>query len=186
MEFIVSLNKSILLASLIIAASISAHLAYTVRRDGRIEQERRAEKQREEQLAVEAYRKAEGKAAWDAATQDLPDELDRYVVDSPKIKFLNHDWDFVTLKNYEHSDVSWIGPRQVQLAGYIEGERWFVRGPGHFDPLRQWFQWRRSMRKTDEGGWGGSGAAFTPVNLTPEQIKDWFVRPVRIPEAPSQ
>ena len=156
-------STGIVIAGVVIAGGILAHLGYTIHRD-RILEEQRA---KAETQAVAAQRRTQEKAAWDASLKFLDSDLDAWL---PEAAHVDLQARIVSIKEYTFDDVKWVNDRNVDVNGLIEDSSYVSKGRGT-TRKDAWFSWRKRMYRRDDGEWDNPGpfVEFRTAGLTKEQ-----------------
>jgi hypothetical protein len=168
-------SKAIITGALLVSASILGHLAYSALHDGQLANRETAERTAAAHAAVEQYKRAQAKSAWDAATKDMYSILEDRARKASKLENSSKQIIiFADMKTYYSNDISWKDDRHLVATGLIR----IFSGRA---PRVMIVSWIRNMELLDDGEWDGQSPVFAPAKVTQGQFSAFHTKLLRNP-----
>jgi hypothetical protein len=119
-----STSTSIIIGGGFIGACLLAQLGYTVSRDRAMAQAAQREQETRAKVAIENYRRVQGKEAWKKSLENLDMSFMKWLVNERKkvgasAQFGSHNFQLLESKAFNVTDVEWNDDRHATVHGLL-------------------------------------------------------------------
>ncbi len=173
-------SKAIIVAAIVIGASVLTHLGYTVYHDRSVAEAARQENAKRLKAIAENDRKIQSKEVWKKALKFIDVDFDKWLTKETKVD-KNHiliiRWAWV--KAFDLADIEWHDASNVTVHGILGATSESDGSNEHH------FSWTRKLHLNSDGvdsWWQSEDPQFQSVTLMPDQHKHMLTQTIVMPQ----